>query len=111
MTSYKTQNAMNSHESKPLLRATVEIGMEGMHTVWTRYGKGMRPSPNSFAIKYGGMPYGGEGGWDIKKVNSTPRQPSIFQRAHFSPSFVHFAARTIASATCSGVSASTLSET
>ena len=61
MTSYKTQNVMNSHESKPLLRATVEIGMEGMHTVWTRYGKGMRPSLKSLAIKYGGMPYRGEG--------------------------------------------------
>ena len=36
---------------------------EGMHTVWTRYGKGMRPSLNSFAIKYGGMPYRGGGGW------------------------------------------------
>jgi hypothetical protein len=88
MTSYMTQNAMNSHESKPLLRATVEIGMGGMHTVWTRYGKGMRPSPNSFAIKYGGMPYRVEGGWGIKKVNSTPHQPSIFQRAHFSSSAI-----------------------
>jgi hypothetical protein len=43
-------------------------GMEGMHTVWTRYGKGMRPSPNSFAIKYGGMPYRGVGGWP-KNIN------------------------------------------
>jgi hypothetical protein len=41
-------------------------GMGGMHTVWMRYGKGMRPSLNSFAIKYRGMPYG-EGGWGSKK--------------------------------------------
>jgi hypothetical protein len=33
------------------------LGMEGMHTVWTRYGKGMSPSRKSFAIKYGGMAY------------------------------------------------------
>src|ERR1700722_3828867 len=37
-------------------------GMGGMHTVWTRYGKGMRPSLKSFAIKYGGMAYRGAGG-------------------------------------------------
>src|ERR1700722_7772055 len=35
--------------------------MEGMHTVWTRYGKGINPPLKSFAIKYGGMPYRGEG--------------------------------------------------
>ena len=81
MTCYKTQNAMNSHESKPLPRATVEIGMEGMHTVWMRYGKGMRPSLNSFAIKYGGMPYrGGRGvGYQKGKQHATPAE-------HFSPS-------------------------
>jgi len=73
MTCYKTQNAMNSHESKPLPRATVEIGMEGMHTVWMRYGKGMRPSLNSFAIKYGGMPYRGGGGWAFKKSKNGTR--------------------------------------
>ncbi len=32
-------------------------GMGGMHTVWTRYGKGMSPSLKPFKIKYGGMAY------------------------------------------------------
>src|ERR1700722_6740270 len=46
-------------------------GMEGMHTVWTRYGKGMNHPHNSFAIKYGGMPYrGGGGGGSIEEQNS-----------------------------------------
>ncbi len=47
----------------PLLPRSLLLarGMEGMHTVWTRYGKGMNPSRNSFAIKYGGMTYRGEG--------------------------------------------------
>jgi hypothetical protein len=38
-----------------------------MHTVWTRYGRGIRPSLKSFAIKYGGMPYQGGGGYAEKK--------------------------------------------
>ena len=47
----------------PLLAwARCKRGMEGMHTVWRRYGKGMRPSLKSFTIKYGGMAYRGGGG-------------------------------------------------
>jgi hypothetical protein len=37
-------------------------GMRGMHTVWTRYGKGIRPSRKSFGLKYRGMAYRGAGG-------------------------------------------------
>src|ERR1700722_10900205 len=36
-------------------------------------GKGMRPSPNSFAIKYGGMAYRGGGGGGLKK-RKKPRE-------------------------------------
>jgi hypothetical protein len=54
-------NAINSRESMPLRHAAVEVGMEGMHTVWMRYGKGIRPSLKSSAIKYRGMPYRGWG--------------------------------------------------
>jgi hypothetical protein len=61
MTSQKTQNSNYRHESISSRNAALEIGMAGMHTVWTRYGKGMRPSLKSLAIKYGGMPYRGEG--------------------------------------------------
>jgi hypothetical protein len=80
MTSDNTQNAMTCCESKSLLRAAVEIGMQGMHTVWTTYGKGMGPSLKSFAIKYGGMPYRGWRGWGYQKgkLRGTPAE-------HFSP--------------------------
>jgi hypothetical protein len=37
----------------------LEMDMQGMGKVWARYG----PVSKSFVIKYGGMAYGGEGGY------------------------------------------------
>jgi len=64
-------------------------GMGGMHTVWTRYGKGMSPSLNSFAIKYRGMPYrGGGGGCDEKAVQTEQNLPAAKSTGPtFSPLF------------------------
>ena len=63
-------------------------GMRGMHTVWTRYGKGMDPSLKSFAIKYGGMPYRGGGGVDEKRGSNRTNPPSTnAPRKIFDPLF------------------------
>jgi hypothetical protein len=83
MTGNKTQNAINSRESISVRHAAVEIGMEGMHTVWMRYGEGMYPPRKSFAIKYGGMSYRVEGAApDKSKRQAAPAE-------HFSASFYH----------------------
>ena len=42
--------------------------------------KGMRPSPNSFAIKYGGMPYRGEGAAKKKMINRRQMRRSSSNR-------------------------------
>ena len=44
-------SALAGTVSSSLLAVPCSPRMRGMHTVWTRYGKGMRPSPNSCAIK------------------------------------------------------------
>src|SRR5580698_2184212 len=60
----------------------------GMHTVWTRYGKGMYLSLKPFAIKYGGMPYRGAGGRS-KKGGVKPDKPAFDERTRkiFGPLF------------------------
>jgi len=66
-----------------LLAIRWPFGMAGMHTVWTRYGKGMSPSLKPFAIKYGGMPYRGVGvGHKKSKRQAAPAE-------HFSATFYH----------------------
>src|SRR6202021_684165 len=43
--------------------------------VWTRYGKGMRPSPDSNEIKYAGMPYRGEGAVILARIGHRSSKP------------------------------------
>jgi hypothetical protein len=66
----------NSFESAYLLLSVLEIGMQGMGLVRVRYG----PDRKSFAFKYGGMAYPGEGGDMYQSVNTgtRPQAPARF---------------------------------